>query len=188
MKKAQTMKTKQWLAGLSLALAVLVAAPAMAADEHGHDHGAPAAADAPALPRFAAVSEAFELVGIVSGTHVALYLDRFEDNTPVKDARIELEIAGAKVAVEPHEGAYEATLAAPLQPGVIPVTATVVAGQESDILAADLDLHEEEHADEAQASAWRRYAPWAAALAVALVAIAWLGLRASRRARMGGAA
>ena len=184
------MNMKKLLAGLGLGLALL--ASALAADEHGHDHGhdhgAPAPEASGALPRFAAVSDDFELVGIVNGTHVALYLDRFEDNAPVTGARIELEIAGAKLSVEAHEGAYEATLAEPLKPGVVPVMATIVAGDQSDLLAAEIDVHEAGHADEAPLPAWRRLAPWGAALAAGLAAVAWSVRRVARRARMGGAA
>lgn len=180
------MNMKKLMASLGLGLALL--ASALAADEHGHDHGAPAQETGAGLPRFAAVSDAFELVGIVNGTHVALYLDRFEDNAPVTGARIELEIGGAKLGVEAHEGAYEATLAQPLQPGVVQVMVTVVAGGQSDLLAAELDVHEAEHADEAPAPAWRRLAPWGAALAAGLAAAAWTVRRVARRARTGGAA
>lgn len=184
------MCVKKFLAGLGFGLAVL--ASALAADEHGHDHehdhGAPAQEATGALPRFAAVSDAFELVGIVNGTHVALYLDRFEDNAPVTGARIELEIAGATLSVEAHEGAYEATLAEPLKPGVVPVIATVVAGDQSDLLAAEIDVHEAAHADAAPAPAWRRLAPWGAALAAGLAAVALMARRVARRARTGGAA
>ncbi|WP_298234777.1 hypothetical protein [uncultured Azohydromonas sp.] len=184
------MNLKKLLAGLGLGLAVL--ASALAADEHGHDHdhdhGAPAQEAGAALPRFAAVSETFELVGIVNGTHVALYLDRFEDNAPVTGARIELEIGGAKLDVEAHEGAYEATLAEPLKPGVVPVMATVWAGDQDDLLMAEIDVHEAEHADEAPVPAWRRLAPWVAALAASLAAAVWIVRRVARRARTGGAA
>ena len=39
----------------------------------GHDHGeAPAAASGPALPRFTATSDMFELVGVLDGQHLAL--------------------------------------------------------------------------------------------------------------------
>ena len=82
-------------------LAVLllsVAWPAWAGE--GHDHGdAPAAMVGPALPRFTAVSELFELVGVLDGTHLTLYLDRATDNSPVKDAKLELELGGVKVPV-----------------------------------------------------------------------------------------
>ncbi|NML17075.1 hypothetical protein HHL10_19025 [Azohydromonas sp. G-1-1-14] len=180
------------LAVVVTALQLLAWSPAQAADDHGHDHGdAPAAAAGPALPRFAAVSEEFELVGVVNGTQLTLYLDHADSNSPVKDATLELDIGGQKVPVESHaEGEFEATLAKPLQPGTIPVTATVTAGAVSDLLAGELDLHGDEHAEEAAATNWPRRAAWAGGGLVALAALA-LGLRryaARRRNRTGAAA
>lgn len=158
----------------------------------GHDHGeAPAAASGPAKPRFTATSEAFELVGVVNGKNITLYLDHAADNSPVKDAKLELELGGAKVAVQAHgEGEFEATLAAELQPGEISVTATVVAGSVTDLLAGDLDLHTDTHADAAQAATWNTYAAWAIGglLALALLAFAMRRLGAQRNTRLGGAA
>ena len=46
------------------------------------------------------MSETFELVGVLSGKQITLYLDRFADNSPVRDAQIELEIGGAKFKAE----------------------------------------------------------------------------------------
>ena len=55
------------------------AAPAWAGG--GHAHGdAPVAAAGSALPRFAAVSELFELVGVIDGRKLTLYLDRSLSN------------------------------------------------------------------------------------------------------------
>jgi hypothetical protein len=120
-------------------------------------------ATGPALPRFAAVSETFELVGVLNGKQITLYLDRAADNAPVTDAQIELEIGGAKLKAEKHEDAYEVVLAAAPKPGVLPITATVTAGKEVDLLAGELDLHEEAHADEAaHVHSWKEYAGWAA--------------------------
>ena len=79
----------------------------------GHDHGesaasAPAAA---ALPRFATVSEAFELVGVVDGSRLTLYLDHAPTNEPVKDAVVDLEMGGVSVPLHAHGvGEFEATL------------------------------------------------------------------------------
>ena len=86
------MKSTHLLAALSLAVLLLGTSMSATAGE-GHDHGdaAPAAAGT-ALPRFAAVSETFELVGVLDGKQVTLYLDRFADNAPVRGAKIELEI------------------------------------------------------------------------------------------------
>ena len=64
--------------------------PVFAGD--GHDHGeASASATGPAAPRFASASDVFELVGVVEGKRLALYLSRYGDSSPVKDARLEIE-------------------------------------------------------------------------------------------------
>lgn len=182
------MNTRYMLAGLSL-LASLCGAPAIAADEHGHDHGAPSAPGGPALPRFSAVSEAFEMVGVVSGKQLAVYLDRFEDNAPVKDASVDLEVGGAKVALKQKaDGEYEGTLAEELKPGVVAVTATVVAGNDTDILGGDLVMPQPAAAPGTNARGWRSYASWAAGLLVLLAAMAWLRRRAASAQRVGGQA
>jgi hypothetical protein len=174
---------------LSLLLAawLLATAPAWAGEGHDHGDAAPAAAG-PALPRFAAVSETFELVGVLQGPRLQLYLDRAPDNSPVTNATIELEIAGTKLnAAAQPDGSYLVQLAAAPNPGVLPITATVTAGHESDLLAGELDLHEDAHADEAPAP---RRAPLlaGAGAAVLLAGIAFHRLRRSRAARQGAAA
>lgn len=175
-------------------LAVFVAAtPLTTWAGEGHDHGeAPAAAGGPALPRFTAVSETFELVGVLNGKQLTLYLDRAADNSPVKAAKLELELGGVKVDVKPHgEGEFEATLAKELNPGEITVSATVVAEQETDLLAGDLDLHGESHAAEAAPSQiWKVYGAWSLGgfLALALLTLILRRLRANRFNRVGGAA
>ena len=173
-----------------LALTALATSPVLAGD--GHDHGeAPVTSGGPALPRFAAVSEAFELVGIVNGKQITLYLDRFADGSPVKDAKLELELGGVKVPVEPHaEGEFEATLAQELKPGVVAVAATVMAGDETDLLAGELDLHEEAATSGAPVHGWKEYATWLVAglAGLALLILMARRLRASRKSRIGGVA
>lgn len=173
---------------------LLVAAlPAHAQDDHGHDHGdEPATASGPALPRFAAVSETFELVGVLDGNRLTLYLDRFADNSPVPDAELELEIGGVKVPVQAHgEGEYDAMLVTRPGPGVVPVMVSVQAGNESDLLAGELDLHAEAtvEADE-HSHGWQEYATWAGAAAIALALVAWMTrkVRTSRSKRSAGVA
>ncbi|MCD6706904.1 MAG: hypothetical protein LT080_10695 [Thiobacillus sp.] len=173
-------------------LAVLllsVAWPAWAGE--GHDHGdAPAAMAGPALPRFTAVSELFELVGVLDGTRLTLYLDRGTDNSPVKDAKLELELGGVKVPVEAHgEGLFEATLSAVPAPGEIPIAAAVIAGDETDLLAGELDVHEmeDEGGGGAHVHGWKEYAYWLAAAVLGLVGLAWL-IRRLRTQRIGGVA
>src|SRR5690606_22262003 len=75
---------------LSLLAAALFVLPVSAHD--GEDHGAPVAATAPAAgvgPRAAAATELFELVAVVSGDHLTLYLDRFASNEPVSGAKVD---------------------------------------------------------------------------------------------------
>ena len=159
----------------------------------GHDHGeAPAAAAGTALPRFAATSDLFELVGVLDGQKIALYLDHAGDNSPVKDARLELDIAGTNVPVtRVAEGEFQATLAAPLAEGVSPVTATVAAGTDTDLLAGEIDLHPAAHTDAAPAGLARRTALIAGAVAAVLLALvaAWRlrrGRAAGHRHRCSG--
>lgn len=158
----------------------------------GHDHGdAPVTTGGPALPRFTAVSELFELVGVVYGKQITLYLDRFGDGSPVKDAKLELELGGVKVPVESHaEGEFEATLTQELKPGVVAVAATVMAGEESDLLAGELDLHDEAAVTEAHRHDWKEYLAWGVAGFAGLVLLAAIArrVRASRNNVIGGAA
>jgi len=190
MKTEHDMNLTHTLAALAIVLAAGAPLAAAAADDHGHDHGAPATSAGVSLPRFAAVSEAFELVGIVDGRKLTVYLDRFDDNAPVKDARIELELGGAKVAVKQEsDGEYRAVLSRELMPGNLAVTATIVAGSETDILAADFHVDDRGPADNASPIGWRWYAAWGAGVALALALLMGVGYRmmVARRARKGGA-
>jgi hypothetical protein len=178
-----------------LAATFMYAAPSWAGEGHDHGDAAPAAVGE-ALPRFTAVSESFELVGVLSGKQITLYLDRFADNSPVRGAQIELEIGGAKFTARTSQGRqgedeYEVVLAEAPKPGVLPVTATVTAGNETDLLAGELDIHEAARTIEAaHTHGWTEYAGWAAAGIAALALLAWGGRRvmAARTVRAGGAA
>ena len=184
------MKRPNFLAAL-LVVAILIAPTAWAGEGHDHGDAAPAAVGQ-ALTRFFAVSETFELVGVLSGKQITLYLDRFADNSPVRDAQIELEIGGAKFKAEKQgDDKYKVVLPAAPKPGVLPVTATVTAGNEADLLASELDIHEEAHSEEAaHTHSGAEYAGWAAAGIAALALLAWGGRRvlAVRNLRAGGAA
>lgn len=173
---------------LTLALLSVLLSPAMAGEGHDHGDEAPAGAAGPALPRFAAVSEAFELVGIVNGKHLAIYLGRFEDNSPVPDAKLELEVGGKKVPVAVHApGEYEATLPEELKPGVTPVTVMLELKGETDLLAGEIDIHEQEEHAEAPVGRWLPYAGGTAAVLAALAAVVAV-LRKRGRCAHGGAA
>jgi hypothetical protein len=167
----------------------------------GHDHGPAPAATGPALPRFAASSELFELVGVLEGKRLALYLDRSADNSPVTDAAIELEIGGTRHKATKHgSDEFEVLLPAEPKEGVLAVTATVTAGKETDLLAGELDIHKAT-AEPAPAgtkpwAAMAKFAAWAPAAAtgtavlLALLGLVWVSRRVmtSRARRAGGAA
>lgn len=177
-----------------LCLSTLIAATPFATwADAGHDHG-DAATDTTtsAQPRFTAVSEMFELVGVLNGKRLTLYLDRSDDNSPVKDANLELELGGIKVQVKPSgEGEFETTLAQDLKPGVITVAATVVAGQETDLLAGELDLAQGAQADASVGRPpWKKYGTWGGAGALTLALLVWglRRLRANRTNRVGSTA
>lgn len=172
---------------LTWALVLVIVAPAGAGE--GHSHDAPAAAAGPALPRFAAVSDSFELVGVVNGKQLAIYLDRFHDNSPVEGAKLDLEVGGKKVAVAPHApGEYEATLPEELKPGTTPVTISLEVKGETDLLAGEIDIHEDEHAA-ADGAGWLRYLGWAAGALIVLAAAGAAARKLKPRRRLfGGAA
>lgn len=179
---------------VSTALLCTALAAAGSALAHGDHDKAPAGPSIAATPRFAAESEAFELVGVLEdGSRLRLWLDRWSDNEPVRDARIELEVGTAKLtatAVSDGVG-YAATLPAPLAEGVHPITVQVSVGADSDLLAAEIDVH----ADEPTARIASSPASWLAslttiaprtigALAAAIAAaIAALFILRARRAR-----
>ena len=147
------MKASLTLVAWSLA-AVLAGVTPQALAGEGHDHGdTPAPVAGPMLPRFTAVSELFELVGVVDGK---------------------------AISVETHaDGEFEATLQDALNPGVVSVTATVVAGQDADLLAGELDLHEQaaEVHDESAGPSLQSYAGWLGAGVLVIGLVGWAALR-----------
>ncbi|RCS56892.1 hypothetical protein DU000_11125 [Parvibium lacunae] len=142
----------------------------------GHDHSeTPAQTTGSAPPRFAAASEDLELVGIVNGTLVTLYLDRFKDNSPVNDAEIEIDMAGYKYKAEKHsDGEYEVILKDMLKPSVMAITATIKTSNLVDLLATELDLHSDKNEQTIRFS-WKDIAVWIGLSLLALIALGAIG-------------
>src|SRR5687768_11586457 len=91
------------------ALALLLFALAGSAPAHeGHDHAEEprAKGSAVASPRVTAISERYQLVGIVEGEVLVIYLDRADDNSPVTAATIEVSLDG-----EAHKAELQAKTA-----------------------------------------------------------------------------
>lgn len=124
----------------ALALLLGLCTEAVRAHE-GEDHGPPAVVNArPLLPRVTAHSELFELVGVLEpGGRLLLWLDATPTNAPVEGAVVEVEGAGANgKAAEVSPGVYELKLAQAPAAGSHPLTFTVQAGSDMDLLGAPL--------------------------------------------------
>jgi hypothetical protein len=178
---------------VAIPLAILILVPHLAMAGPGHDHGEAApTATGTSLPRFAAVSDLFELVGVLNGKQITLYLDRAADNSPVTEAQIELEIGGQKFkAAKQGTDEFEVVLAEAPKSGILPITATVNAGSDADLLAGELDIHEAAHADQAaHVHSWKEYAGWAAGGVAVLAILLTVGRRllSSRQTRVAGVA
>ena len=177
------------LAGAALAASL----PVTVAAGPGHDHDdAPQASSVSASPRFEAVSDAFALVGILEGKRLTLYLDRADDNSPVPNAKLEVEFGSLKLQLaERSDGVVEAELSEVPAPGVKQVTAVVAVGGESDLLAGELDIREGDHGHEESASWSTRRTVSVAGLGVGAVALlagmGWAARRALAGRREGDA-
>ena len=164
------------LSGLALAM------PSWAGEGHDHGDAAPAAAGA-ASPRISSSSDLFELVGVVERGEMVIYLDRFATNAPVTDAKIEVEAGTAKgLAHAQPDGTYHFNHAALSQPGTVPVSFTVTAGADTDLLAGDLVIGEAPHDEAAHAAAWPWW-QWAGAAVAAALLWGALAAGAKRRRR-----
>lgn len=160
--------------------ALLLALPPSVWAGPGHDHGpeAPAPTSA-ALPRFAAESELFELVGVLEGQSLRLYLDRAATNEPLPRADIELELAGQKLRPQAEaDGSFAVALPQGLGEGVHAVTATITVGEEADLLAGELDVH---GAGTADAHAHWGWPIWAGPAAAGLAGLGGLVVGLARR-------
>jgi len=157
--------------------------PIAARAHEGHDDTVPHASGTTAMnvSRVEAQSDLFEVVGVVENGTVTLFLDRFATNDPVADAKIELEIGPVKGSAQANpDGTYTFRHAALTGHGQFPVTFTITAGGDSDLLAGELVL-----ADPVAAKVGASDSPlpkrwwWIAGalLLVAGIAIAWWSRR-----------
>lgn len=110
----------------------------------GHDHEAAAKpADVRLAPRFEIRSEDLEIVGVLAGRDLIVYVDRAGDNAPVPGAQIEIEGQGIKgMASEMADGVYRLSGVPLTQAGQYPLTLTVQAGEIVDLFAATLEIGE----------------------------------------------
>lgn len=109
----------------------------------GHDHGAePPPVPVATAPRAEAASERFELVAVVRGGDLVLYLDRFASNAPVAGARVALSVPGMPRmrAVETGPGTYRAAVPWLAGRDHADLMVGVTLEGSTDILDLDLDM------------------------------------------------
>jgi cobalt-zinc-cadmium efflux system membrane fusion protein len=139
-----------WLAGLPSAascvtvlLALLACATTSGVKAHeGHDLGTIAApGGSRGHPRLATDSETYELVGVVDGARLVIYLDRFEDNSPVTDARITVSINDETTPADPAaDGSYLVVSKLLERGGLVEVVFDIKAAAGDDLLIGKLSL------------------------------------------------
>lgn len=144
--------------------------------DHSHDH-APSTNAAPALPRFSAQSDLFDAVGVLGKDELIVFIDRAATNEPVLNATVELESGSVKAI-----GAFVAALGEyhfdgkPFQQKTTyPITLTIKAGNDTDLLSADLEVlggEGEGGAHAAHVHSWREYLAWIAGAAIVVIAAA----------------
>lgn len=177
---------------ITAAVLAAVSMPLHAGPGHDHDAGTETS---PATARVSGHSDLFEIVGVVERGGLTIHLDRYATNEPVAQARIEVEAAAARgLAKAQADGSFRFehdALAGLLErAGTVPVSFTITAGADTDLLAGDLVI-DDPHAGDAAATATAR--PWrdarllsglAAALATVTLAITVAVLRRKRRSAL----
>lgn len=122
---------------LAAITAPLQAGPGHSGDE-GHAHDAPSSASSQS-PRVIATSENFQLVGILKGGRITLYLDREADNSPVTDATITVTGGDKTVVAEKQaDGTYAVAADALAKPGENDLQFEIKAGEQFDLLGGVL--------------------------------------------------
>jgi len=152
----------------------------------GEDHGAPPPPVAQAVElRTAAATEEFEVVTLLEGKKLVVYVDRFASNEPVAQAKVEIEGAGLKgVATEAAPGTYVLDVAAALPPARHPLTISVEAGDSLDLLTATLDTSTsvviEQHTH-----GWSEWLVWGVSGTLLLATGILFAVRRHKRAKKG---
>jgi F0F1-type ATP synthase assembly protein I len=165
------------LVGLLLGLFLMLASGHATAHE-GHDHGDdPQPVVGTVAPRFEARSDLFEVVGVLQGDDIVLYLDNATNNAPLLEGEIEIESAGlqGKAQADAH-GVFRFKAGGLAKPGNHALTLTITANDEVDLLSANFEHSMQaadastEHHDHSHSHAiW-----WAGAALLIAVVLGWL--------------
>lgn len=166
------------------ALLLLVAATASA--HEGEDHAedaqaatAPSASQAATSGRFVTQGGGLELVAAASGHDLTVWIDRWADNVPVTNARVNVTVDGRSIEARPINGTY--ILDAPTldAPGPHRLSFAVTTGDAVQRMAGILDVASTTPAEEHAHLPWRTIL--IVLLALGVVVGAFLLWRARRR-------
>ena len=141
------MKYLTLLFAAMFAMSTALASPGAHGPNGEHlDGPANAAGTASSAPRIETFTEAFELLGHLSGGELSIMIDRYETNEPVLNGALEVQYKDLKAKATFHAdlGDYAVDdpkfLAAISTPGTHALLFTLVAGEESDLLEGTLTV------------------------------------------------
>ncbi len=169
---------------LNLMFAAMLVMPPASASPGAHgpngehlDGQASTTGAATQAPRIETFTEAFELLGHLSGGELSIMIDRYETNEPVLNGALEVQYKDLKAKAKFHAdlGDYAVDdpkfLAAIAKPGSHALLFTLVAGEESDLLEGTLTVAAEaaDHGHGHGVSRWLLAAITATVLAAAAV-------------------
>lgn len=161
------MKLFQLLIATLTVCSAALASPGAHGPNGEHLDGPAAAAGAGSTPRIETFTETFELVGQLAGGELSIMIDRYETNEPVLNGQLEVQYKNLKTKATFHAdlGDYaiddEKFLKAISVPGKHPLLFTLVAGDDSDLLEATLDVASDTH-QRSGLPAWLAPFSWAA--------------------------
>ncbi len=124
------------------ALVLALASPALA--HEGHDHGPPAV-ELPTSnqPRATVASEDYEIVAVLKGEELFIYVDRFADNSPVTEARLTVTFGPTDIQTKlMPDGVFKLESKGLRRPGKHELIFAVEEGSKSDLLITSLEVPE----------------------------------------------
>src|SRR5262245_26816866 len=125
-----------------IAAFLLMPSVSRAHEGHDHDESTRAALASSTYPRVTAQSELYEVVGILKGDRLSIYLDRAATNEPVTDAKVSVTIGdGEAIDAEPAEnGTYAVSSPRLRGTGSVEIIFAVTANNADDLLVGALTL------------------------------------------------
>jgi len=125
-----------------LILALMLFAAGAASAHEGHDQAAaPEAPRGAPGPRAEGATPDFEVVAVLQGGQLVVYLDRYANNEPVAGARVEVDSdAFGAEATPASDGVYVIERVPFTAPGTYPLVFTVRAGGAADLLHGLLEV------------------------------------------------